>query len=407
MAFFNRLAFSDYKNLLLEAYNGAASVPANTNEGSTLGAITNAAALLALQLEQQLLYDAAIARMATSTGADCDSFAYPFGIYREGATATQGPVICSTNSPVSGSPLIVPVGGIVQTPSGLQFTIIADSNNPNYNAGDNGYPIAVGYSSTTVTVVCNSTGTIGNVQANQINQIFGGPGATPMPSVNVNNAVSFADATNAGVVPAIDTETDAAFKNRFTLLVSSGRVATRNAIAGTVLGVQTGLTYSLGDLVKMVDGSPVTNQPGYFTVVVNNAGVNTLPSDQLIDNVYNAIEGLAGNPEVRAAGCSFFVIKPTLLRVDAGCTITVDPNYPDPSAVVAAAETAVAAYINSIGLDPNGNSTVCPYGKVYGIIYGVPGVLLADGLTLNGGSADVTGVFAQQIVSGTISFSQA
>jgi hypothetical protein len=110
---------------------------------------------------------------------------------------------------------------------------------------------------------------------------------------------------------------------------------------------------------------------------------------------------------IRAAGIDFFVGAPTLIEVGISATITVDPNYPDPDAVIAACVTACESFVNGIGLDPDGGSTTCPYGKIYGVLYGVPGVQLADNLLVNGGTIDIVAPFGSQLVAQTPSLSQA
>lgn len=236
---FTPIGFTAARQSLATTYAAQAAIPANDAPGSTLGSMWNAAALLMMQAQAPNVRAQIIARLATCTGGDVDSFVAPFGITRLAATAATGGVLCSTASPTS-SQLVVPVGGQVQAASGLTFTIIADTTNAAYSQSAGGYVIAPGGSSVTATVQCNTAGIVGNVQANQITTLYGGVSSATITGIStVTNPAAF---TNA-----INNESDAALKARFTLRMSSGVVATGNALASAVLATQAGLTYSIGD----------------------------------------------------------------------------------------------------------------------------------------------------------------
>ena len=396
MAIFTPLGFQGYYNLILEDYNAQASLPADTQPGSTVGSIINSAAMAAAQLEQQLLYVANDARLATipalpngAINPDVDSFCNPFGIYRLGADASEGGVTCTTPSPVSGGPLIVPVGGVLQTAGGLLFTIIADPTNANYNATDVGYPIPNGQSSTIVTVECQTPGTIGNVQAGQINAIFSGPGSTAIVGIStVSNALAFINGTA--------TETDTAYKARFTLLVSSGRVATANAILGAVLSIQTGLTASFGDRVN----ADLSEHDAYFTLVLAQLGTGAAPSGALLSAATAAINS------VRSGGISFQCIAPTLVPIEVVATYLLSPGAIS-GTVTAALQAAHTAFVNNIGLNPDTTPTNVGYFAYAAAMAAVPGCQELQSLTLNGGSGDVTIPFANMASAGSASFTVA
>jgi hypothetical protein len=313
MAALSPLSRAQFFQQMVEAYNAAAistgAPPADTGPGSSLGPFFNAVALMLVQQQGQIAYVNARSRLATSFGADVDTFVNPWNEQRIAATFTIGPALCSTPSPVPGpNPVIVPVGAIVSTPGGLKFTVIADGTNPNYNVGDNGYPIATGFSSTTVTVQCNVAGTVGNIAANQLSQIFGSNGTTPLPNIGtVTNTVPF---TASPATPAVNAESDAAEKARFTNIALGGSVGTGNAMLYAAGSVQAGLTLSYGDQINP-DGSP---HPAFFTMVVNVSGSGTAPSSNLIAAVVSALNA------VRSGGISFTVIGPTLVPVNASST---------------------------------------------------------------------------------------
>jgi hypothetical protein len=387
---FVTLTLAQITDLLATQFSASPDVlPANTDAGSSLGAIFNADGLLMLFVQNELVYVDSISRLSTSNGDDVDTFCQPFGVYRLGPTPSSGGVTCSTPSPVSGSPLIVPVGGVVVTSSGLQFTIVADESNPDYNAGDAGYPIAIGDSSTTVSVVCTVAGSIGNVVAGQINAVFGSSTSVPITGIStVSNAEPFTNGINQ--------ESDADYKARFTLIVSSGRVATQNAILGAIASVEAGLTYSLGDRINP-DGS---THLGFFSVIVNVRGQNTGPSGALLSAVTAAVEA------VRSAGISYVVQGPTLDAVTASGTVTILPGFVS-MAVLNAVAAAYAAYVNAIGLDPAGGTTTLSFGKTYAALLTVPGVGDIDDLLLNGAVENIVAPFATQIVAGTATFTAA
>lgn len=380
----------ELQQVMVEAYSSQASIPADTDPGSQVGAILNAPVLPLGMLQQQIAYVYAIARLSTipantngTPNPDVDSFVSPFGLTRLGPNASTGQVTFSTSSPVSAQ-LLIPVGVVVQTSGGLNFTV--QTGGTGYDSVANGYWIAAGTSSVTVPVQCVAGGTQGNVQANTVTQILAGPGYPPIAgATTVTNTQAFTNGTNY--------ETDAALKTRFTNFVSTGTVGTQNALRAAILGVAANLTYSLADGTNASGAS----QAAYFTVVVNTAGASTAPGSTLLNAVAAAVDA------VRSAGISRSVIGPSMVSVAVTGTIKVAPGFTAAS-VATAAQSAVTAYINSIGLDPSGSSTTCSVGKVYATLFGVQGVQNADFVQLNAGTVDLTEAFAQMFTAGTISF---
>ncbi len=173
--------------------------PANTDEGSSLGPIFEAAALLALFIQNENLYLEQILRMATIPNSpdpspDLDSFVNPFAIMRLPAVAATGTVACATPSAVT-QQIVIPSGAIVASPSGIQFQI--QPNGTGYSASLGGYPINTGQSSVSVPVTCLTAGIIGNVAANTIFAPVGGPGTPIPPGVNsITNAAAFTNGVN-------------------------------------------------------------------------------------------------------------------------------------------------------------------------------------------------------------------
>lgn len=374
-------------NLAVQAYNSEAAVPANTNPGSTLGAIFEAGVLLGLQLQQQISYQFDISRLASSTGSDVDSFVQPFGIARGGPTFASGAVTFSY--PVGQQQTIL-VGSQVQTPSGVIFTVIADPNNTtgDFNTSLNGYianPVA------TTLVQCNQSGIIGNVLANTITLQYGGfPPIVGSPTIT--NPSAF---TNA-----IATETDSALKVRFAQFISGGGEGTVNSIIAAVSNVQSGITFSYGDQWESVwNGSSwvlTPNTQGWFTIVANIANqASTSGATALCTAINNAIMFA-----VRPAGISYNVIPPTLQTVKGAGHVVLQPGYAAAS-VLAAVGTAFQAFVNGIGLNQYGATTVCAISQVAAALQAVPGVYYVDGITLNGYGADILGQFGTQLVAST------
>lgn len=427
MAFLSTLTqtLPQIQTTILESYNSTATVPAATGSGSALGPSFNAVALAIFNQQQQVLYTANISRLSTvpvnadgTPNPDVDSFCAPFGVTRLLATASQGYVVFSAASPVQVQ-VVIPVGAVVQTSGGLQFSVIADTTQPGYSVPLNGYVIPFNSQAVTGTVQCTASGTIGNVQANQITQIFNGIGAIPLPAIQtVNNPYAFTDIAH-NQVPARDVESDAALKTRFTLAMSTSSPGTTpvsqsnpsgtigggasgcvNSVAAAILGVQTGITYSIGDR-KDADGSP---HVAYFTAVVAFLGATTSTPSNLITQVTTALEGnpaaVPPIPQARPDGIDYQVIGPTIVTVDIGATITMTPGS-IAATVQAAVIAAFNAYISTIGLDPKGSSTIAQYGKVYAVLYGVTGVAKVEGLTLNSGTSDITAAFAHMLAPGT------
>jgi hypothetical protein len=382
MAFLTQLTPAAISQGLTTNYNASAALPANTSTGSALGAIFNSVMALSLQMQGQISYVNGVARLQTSTGVDVDSFVYPFGYTRNPAVASTLTVTFTTPSP-AGSQIVITNGTTIQTPSGTQFTVIADAAQPGYSAPNNGYLILVGQSSVNATVQAVIPGSAGNVQANTITQLVSLPGF-PVPNgvTGVNNGLA---ATNGS-----DKETDAALTARFESGIST-RWATPGAILTAIPLAQNGLTFQLGDMLDQYGN----NHPNFFSVVVNVLGQNSGPPQAVLNAVNTQVQNN------RPCGMPYTVVGPTLVPVALSATLTLQAGA-SASAVTAAATTAYANYVNYIGLSATGLSTSCLYARVLSILLAVTGVQNVTLLTLNGGTSDITAGFGSQIVTGAI-----
>ena len=384
------LTFAQLQALFATTYASAATIPANTSPGSVLGSISNANAILALNIQGELIYVQGISRLASSYGADVDSFVNPFGVYRLAATYPTGAVTVTTASNVSAQ-LVVPVGAVFSTANGLLFNVVSDPTNSTgyYNSTLGGYVIASGTSTANVLVTCATAGTIGNVQIGQISQAYSAAGVPSSPGVaSVSNAAAFTNGLNA--------ETDAALKARFALYISTGPVATSNAIAAAILGVQAGLTYTIGDGLNALNVAT----PGYFTVFVNVANSGVAAPSSLLTSV------LAACNAVRSAGISCQVLGPSLVTVNTVATCKIAAGYTAAS-VIAAATANVTAYLNSIGLSPTGAANLAQISEMYVVLRTTPGVSNVTALTLNTGTTDVSAPYGSQIVAGSTTLTPA
>lgn len=399
MSGFTPLTGQQLLNAIIQAYDSEATTPANTGVGSTLGAIFEAAVLLALQLQQQVTYLFDVSRLASSAGPDVDSFVNPFGVYRNGPTASSGAVTFTYGAAVL-QPVTILVGTFVSTVSGVLFEVIADPTNADYNSGANGYVIQTGQTSTSTTVQCTQTGIVGNVLANTITQPYSG-GGPPVPG---NPAIT----NPAAFTSAQASESDQALKVRFAQYISGGGEGTVNSIVAEVQAIQAGLTYSFGDQVKStLNGNTwdfQSGQPGYFTIVVDIAGAPGTITTAEIANIQGNPNGGSQSGIMfgyRSAGISYNVVPPVLLPVNIFGNLVIAPGYNGPS-VVAAATSAATSFVNNIGLNPYGNPTVCGLFALGAALLAVPGVQDLTGLTLNGNVNDVQAPFGREFTIGTI-----
>jgi hypothetical protein len=393
----NTQSFAEWRQLLSIAYNESALQPALDIPGEPLDAIFNAVALLATQIQSEIEYEDTISRLASipntpEPNPDIDSFCTPFGYPRLDGAAAIVPVIWSIPSPTL-VPLTLPQGIIVQTAVGLPQVRYAS---------DSVVVIPSGQSSVAGEVVCTVVGTIGNVQAGQINQVVSGPSQGPsLPGgLSVTNPN---DVDNGMAV-----ELNAAYKARFTTSIQTGKTGSQSAIAAAILGVQPQLTYSIGDRLN-ASGETLN---GAFTVFVAPIGSSPPTSTGLLLEVSTAIEGnpSQGIPQVRSAGIQFEVLSPSGLAVDASAVITTIPKLPagvTQASVIAACASAYQSYIEAIGLDPQGNPTVAPIFGVGAMLYGVPYVQRVDNLLLNGTTSDVTAGYGVLMYPGSINFTAA
>jgi hypothetical protein len=393
MAMLTPLTFVQAQNQEATTFNAQPGVkPANTGPGASLGAIFNAAALVFMQEQGQIQYVNGVARLSTSQGLDVDSYVNPFGIFRNQATFSFNSV--TYYAPVGGatSRTVIPVGAEAQTPGGVLFVVIADTTQPSWSAPDNGYVINIGGLSATVTMQAVVAGPGGNVQPGTITQPVSGAGVPSVTGIaSISNAAAF--------VNGFPQESDQALIARFQAFFQA-RWGTVSSVVYGISGAQAGLTWQVGDTVD-----PFGNPATFFVGFVNALGQSTGPSAGLLALLYSAVDA------VRPCGMPFTIVGPTLINVNVSLHVTVSAGA-DPTATQNAVQAAFAAFVNGIGM---GNVTVtpttmslatttCSYSRLLAALVAVPGVQNITAFTQNGGTADLTATYGQQLVAGSITF---
>jgi len=350
----------------------AANTPKATNftPGSLVYAITQAMGGNTMMLQYLVSYVYNVTRLTSSTGADVDSFLADFGLARLGSTPATVQESITRNS-TSGTLNIAP-GGVIQTLSNTQFTCVADTSNPYWNAGAGVYTFPSTVATIQVTMSANVPGTAGNVQVGTLTQIVSGFSGVS----SVTNAAAASGGT--------DQETDSAAKARFLLYIASLGKGSLGAIEYAVSSVQTGLTYQILDR----ENPDFSSAPASFSAIVDD-GSGAISSG-LLNEISTAVN------LYRAAGIQYQVVAPT--NVPIAVVTTVVPSSGYSHATVAASVTAnLTAYINGLGTGVSVN-----YADLENVIQKTTGVYSYSGTTLNGSAASVTIALNQLPRTGTI-----
>jgi uncharacterized phage protein gp47/JayE len=365
--------FSTLVEGMAAAVQGAANALLDLTVGSVLRAILEANAALALWMQWLMVQTLATTRLATSSGADCDSFAADFSFARLPAVAATGQVTFARFTPSIAA--FIPVGTGVSTADNSQnFVVIADPANPAYNASAGGYTLAAGLSSVTAALVANEAGSAGNVQ----------PGAISLLSSAVSgvDTVSNAQALTGGA----DAETDTAFRARFGNYLASLSRATNLAIGAAIAAIQQGLSYSVRENVNQTGAA----QMGHFVVTVDDGSGN--PPVSLLSTVQQTVDS------IRPVGTSFAVQGPVVSTANISVTLVTSAGASHAAAVTAVA-SAFEDYISGLPI-----GATLSYTRLAQLAYGASSAVTnLSGLLLNGGTADlVPGLFGV-VRAGTIS----
>jgi uncharacterized phage protein gp47/JayE len=350
----------------------AASRLLDLTVGSTLRAILEASASVALWLQWLNLQVLQSTRAATSTGPDLDSWMADFTLVRLPAVAATGTVTFARYTPTL--PAIVPYGALVRTSDGTQsFSVSMDTTNSAWNQSANGYSLPAGAASATVPVTAQVPGSAGNVQAGAVTML-----AAAMPGIDtVVNAAPFRN--------GVDAETDAALRARFQNFIQSRSRATRLAIGYAVTSVQQGLQYSIQENASPTGATVM----GSFVVTIDDG--SGYPSSALLATVQTAVDA------VRPIGSVFAVQAPTVFIASASLTLSVASTASKPS-LASQASAAITSFVNSLAI-----GAPLPLTKLAQIVYGVdPGVVNVSQLEINGVSADLVPPLNGVVKAGTV-----
>jgi uncharacterized phage protein gp47/JayE len=370
-----QLSLQNFTTLVAQA---AASVQASASElldftaGSVLRALLEANASLALWLQWLILLTLQTTRLATSNGADADSFGADFGFSRLAAVPAQGSVTFSRYG--AGITALIPAGLIVTTADGTsQFAVVSDTTNSAWSTAQSGYGLGAGVASVTVPVAATVAGAAGNILPGTIALI-----ASALPGVDT--------VTNPnGLTGGLDAETDAAFRQRFQSFIDSRTRATIQAVTYAAYSVKQGLSCTVRENAD-INGNYL---PGHFVVTVDDGSGN--PSTPLLSAVQTAVEA------VRPLGSTFAIQPPSVISANIALTLTIASGA-DNAAVIAAVNATIASYVNTLAV-----GGTLPYTRLAQLAYDAsPNVVNVSGLTLQGSNADLTATPSSVIKLGTL-----
>lgn len=345
---------------------------ADLSVGSILRSVIEANSAVVMWLQSLITQVLATTRAATSSGADLDSWVGDYGLTRAPGAAATGMVTFARFSAVGQA--VVPVGATCQSTDGTQnYTVTLDASNPAYSAGVSGYVMAATVSSVNVPVQAQVIGAAANAVAGGISVI-----TSAIPGVDtVTNS--------AALTNGADPETDAALRTRFVAYIASLSKATKAAIGYAITSVPQVASYSLVENQTYAGST----QMGYFYAVVDD-GTGT-PSGTFISTVSNAIDA------VRPFTSTFGVFAPVVVTANVAMTITTAVGY-DHAATASVVASAIRTYLSGLVL---GQSLA--FSRLAQVAYDAsPGVTNVTGVTLNGGTADLSATAKQVIKPGTV-----
>ena len=367
--------FSSLMEGMVASVQGAASSLVDLTVGSVLRAILEANASVALWLQWLIVQVLTATRLATSTGADCDSFGADFGFVRLPAVAASGQATFSRFTATTTA--LVPAGTTVATTGNTQsFIVVADTTNTAYNAAADGYMIMPGTAGVNATVVASVAGAAGNVLPGMISLI-----GTAVPGIDT---VTNTNALTGGV----DAESDMAFKARFSNYLASLARATNIAIGAAVATIQQGLSYTITENVDQTGNVLMGN----FIVTVDNG--TGAPPTTLLQMVQQAVD------LVRPVATSFAVQGPVVVQANVSVTLETATGA-NHAVAVAAVAGAFETYIASLSI-----GATLSYTKLAQLAYDASGAVVnLSGLLLNGGTADLVPPLFGAVRTGVVTVS--
>ncbi len=341
------------------AVQGTARQLVDLTVGSTLRAMLEASASIALWVQWLIVQVLETTRASTSAGADLDSWMADFSVARLPAVAAAGTVTFGRFTTIGTA--VVPTGTEVRTADGGQsFVVLGATGMAGFSAALNGYPMAAGVSAVNVPVRAVVPGLAGNVQAGAVTLI-----AAALSGVDtVGNDADFAG--------GLDAEDDAAFRARFAGFMASLARATPAAIAFGIASVQQGLRHVVLENV-LPDGTP---RVGSFVVVVDDG--TGAPSSSLVAAVAASVE------RMRPVGASYTVRTPDVVSADVALAVDVAAGF-DAGAEKAAVVGAVRSHLDAMGLGQG-----LAWSRLVQVAHDAsPAVTRVSAVQINGATADL------------------
>ena len=335
------------------AVQGSARQLVDLTVGSTLRAVLEANASVALWLQWLILQVQKMTRAATSDGLDLDSWIADFGLARLPASPAVGAVRFSRFTPTEVA--LVPSGALVRTGDAAQgFRVQADTTHAAWSAAQNGYVLGAGVAGVVVSVAAELAGSAGNVQ----------PGAVRLIAEALAGVDSVAN--DAALFGGLDAESDTDLRVRFRDYLASRSRATRVAVGFAVASLRQGLRYTITE--NAIAGS--------FVVTLDDG--SGAPSADLLSSAATAIEA------VRPLATSFAVQPPVVSMANVTMTITTAAEAVH-VVVAATVATAIAAYLNGLAI-----GAAVAWSRLAQVAYDAsPGVANVSAVLLNGGAADL------------------
>lgn len=350
--------------------------------GAILRAVVQAVGGVGLWLQAFVLAVLAMTRLATSKGADVDSFIADFAgpfqtgdaplIERSGAVGASG-LLAFSRLTATGT-VLIPLGGAVETPDGSQrAVVILNAALPSWRADLQGYQMASGVASLQVPAQTTTFGVASNVLEGGFSVI-----ASAMPGIDlVTNPADFGGGD--------DIEQDEPYKARFRGLVRSLREATPAALVSYADGLSPSAN---AGLVEFQDISGVPKVAFGYLVIDDGTGY---PSADLVTAASQVVR------DHRAAGVQIAVYPPNVVVANIAYALTLAPSDHE-DADYADAEDAVRSYIDALGLGAPLN-----YHRLWGKIFDASATITdINGLTVNGATSSLTATASQMIKTGSV-----
>ena len=353
-------SFSTMVETMAASVQGAVTQLVDLSVGSVMRALLEANAAIASWLQWMIVQALQATRLATSVGADCDSFGADFGFTRLPAAPASGTVTFARFAPVLNA--FIPVGTVVMTADGSErFAVIAAPGVTGFDPTLNGYSLAVPSTSIDVPVVASVAGSAGNIQAQQIGLI-----GTAVPGIDTAS-------NGAAFFGGVDPEADGAFRARFGNYLASLSRATLCAVQEAIAGVQQGLSATVSENIDQTGAASL----GEFVVTIDDG--SGAPPSSLLSTVQLAIDA------VRPVGTRFSVQPPQVTQAAVTMVLSLAPGSV-PQAVIGVVQGAIAAYIDGLSV----GSTLA-FTRLAQLAYDAsPQVVNVTAVELNGAGSDLS-----------------